>query len=115
MWLFIIKNIDFINERITDFIYSYISEHGNINSLFFIKVIGVTSTIYLSLYWGLKLAAIRLRENDRLRNLIDKLHVPGREIIIHICLMIMVFIIAAASGTSPVVENKKIDDNLLNK
>lgn len=97
------------------FIYSYFSEHGNINTLFFIKVLGATSAIYLSSYWGLKLGSIRLRENDRLRNLIDKLHVPAREIIIHVSLVVVVIVISVVFDPRPVVEQKNIDINVLNR
>lgn len=97
------------------FIYSYFSDNSNINTIFFIKVMGATSAIYLSSYCGLKLGAIRLKENDRLRNLIGKLHVPAREIIIHVCLVVVVIIIAVIfeTKTSSVVE--KIDEKVLNK
>ncbi len=113
--------ITYLFAYVAIFIYSYFSEHSYINTLFFIKVLGVTSAIYLSTYCGLKLGSIRLRENDRLRNRISKLHVPAREIIIHISLVVVVIVIVVifdtktAIKTSPVVENKKIDEKVLNR
>lgn len=113
--------ITYLFAYVAIFIYSYFSEHSNINTLFFIKVLGVTSAIYLSSYWGLKLSYIRLRENDRLRNIIGKLYLPAMEIILHVSLVVVVIVIAVifdtstAIKTSPVVEGKKNDEKVLNE
>ena len=95
------------------FMYFYISEHGNINSLSFVKTLVATSGIYLASYWGLKLGSFRLREEDILKKFIDKLHVPSREIIVHICLVMVCIVFLVVTDTSPVVEHKKIDENVL--
>ncbi len=94
--------------------YGFFEQQDYSSLWFFIGSFGATSAIYLTTYAGLKLGRFRLREESNLRKWIEKIYIPGKEIIIHICIVaISIVVMSLVLPSTPIMQEKKIDQELL--
>lgn len=100
------------------FIWFYVEDHGDIKRMSFIRVFGATSGIYITSYLGLKLGSFRLVQESTLRKLVDKLHISKKEIISHICIIVVAigFLVANDMNSyNNAVEHKGANEQLIDK
>jgi hypothetical protein len=86
------------------------------NALFYAATFGAASGIFLSLYIGLKLGALRIREEDSLRKWINRLHIPSKEINVHICVVLVSLTLVTLNDSDrEIVVKQKLDESFLQK
>lgn len=89
-------------------------EHQHTNfPWFFIGIVGVTSAMYVSLYIGLKLGSTKLNKVSRLRKTIEKMHISGKELSLHICIFIVVLMIMPLNPSNAIVKEGKVEKEVL--
>ena len=89
-------------------------EHQNTNSpCFFIGIVGVTSAMYAILYIGLKIASTKLNKVSRLRKTIEKMHISGKELSLHICIVIVSIMIIHSNSSNAIVKEGTAEKEVL--
>ncbi|QZY56669.1 hypothetical protein [Crassaminicella profunda] len=82
-----------------------------------IKMLGATSGIFVASYVGLKGGSFRLGQQDRLKLFIERLHIPHRIIMTHICIFIVALLIVSftddGSSAKNFIRTEKIDQELI--
>jgi len=96
-------------------IYTFIEQQDDNFLCFFIGIFASTSTIYVASYFGLKLGSIRLNKNSRLRKTIDKVNIPGKELSIHICVIVVSLIIMSIplKSSNTIIKEETVDKEIL--
>ena len=97
-------------------IYGLIQQENQTYPWLFIGTLGVTSAIYLSSYIALKFGRYRIKKDSKLRKWLEQVHIPGKEVIIHLCIVIVCVILMPVNSTTySVVQEKKVEKDLLIK
>lgn len=92
-----------------------IEQQNNNFPWFFIGIFGVTSAIYLTSYIGLKLGSIKLNKESILRKTIEKVHISGKELSLHICVVIVSCMIMPMplNSSNAIVKEGKVEKEML--
>jgi hypothetical protein len=97
-------------------VYGIIQQENQTYPWFFIGTLGATSAIYISSYIGLKLGRYRIKKDNKLRKWLERIYIPGKEIIIHICIVIVCIILMPVNSTTySAVQENKVEKELLIK
>jgi len=94
---------------------SVIEQQNNNFPWFFIGIFCCASGIYIASYIGLKLGSIKLDKESRLRKTIEKLHISGKEISLHICVVIVSLMIMSMplKSSNAIVKKGKVEKEML--
>ncbi|WP_105620073.1 hypothetical protein [Vallitalea okinawensis] len=84
---------------------------------FIISSLGASSGVFISMYIGLKLGSYRLKDKDRLKLFIERIHLSGKTIMSHICIVLFSLIVVFFSEDTNIVidNNVRVDLSLVNK
>lgn len=82
-----------------------------------IEMIGATSVSFILNFFGLKVCSWRLKEHNRLRIFIERLHISQRIVITHICIFMVTLLIVTfndgGSVTKNAFETERIDPKVI--
>lgn len=81
-----------------------------------ISAFGMTSAIFILFYFILKISAYRLKEKDKLRIFIERLHISNRALTAHICIILVVFVLSIFTNdptTERIIQTEKVNRRLI--
>ncbi|EGW39297.1 hypothetical protein [Desulfosporosinus sp. OT] len=98
--------------------YGYYLQSENSTMLLLVASVASASTIYLSIYWGVRLGRLRLKKESKLYNFIEKkINVPTNEIVVHLILILICIVTTSFFdsnyATGNTVQKSSIDRALL--
>lgn len=92
------------------------NESSNFNAWMLIKSLGVTSSVFIIGYFGLKLNSFRFSSDSRIRRFVEKLYISKKMTVIHLCIILASLLATTFTTTTDLnseIQTEKADLELI--